>query len=302
MEPLIGSAMPAEGLIKDSDTANFAQDVIQASQEVPVIVDFWAPWCEPCKTLGPTIEKVVAASGGAVRLVKINVDENQQLATQLRVQSIPAVFAFHNGQPVDGFVGALPESQIREFVKRLTDRSGGSPVDNALGEAQSAFEAEDFQGAGNIYAQILQADPGSTAAVAGLLQCLLRTDAIDQAQEIVDGLDDETRQAQEVATAIAALNLAREGANVGDLAPLMQKVQADPDDHASRLELANGLAASGQRQEAVDHLLEIVARDRMWNEEAARTRLLELFEAFGAMDEVSRGARIRLSAMLFSRA
>ena len=300
MEPLIGSAMPAEGLIKDSDTANFAQDVIQASQEVPVIVDFWAPWCEPCKTLGPTIEKVVAAGGGAVRLVKINVDENQQLATQLRVQSIPAVFAFHNGQPVDGFVGALPESQIREFVKRLTDRTGGSPVDNALGEAQSAFEAEDFQGAGNIYAQKLQADPGSTAAVAGLLQCLLKTDAIDQAQEIADGLDDETRQAQEVATAIAALNLAREGANVGDLAPLMQKVQADPDDHASRLELANGLAASGQRQEAVDHLLEIVARDRMWNEEAARTRLLELFEAFGAMDEVTRGARRRLSSMLFS--
>ena len=300
MIELGATTAPVAAAATDVTDATFAAEVLDGSAEVPVIVDFWAPWCGPCKTLGPTIQKVVAASGGAVRLVKINVDENQQLATQLRVQSIPAVFAFHNGQPVDGFVGALPESQIREFVKRLTDRTGGSPVDNALGEAQSAFEAEDFQGAGNIYAQILQADPGSTAAVAGLLQCLLRTDAVDQAQEIVDGLDDETRQAQEVATAIAALNLAREGANVGDLAPLMQKVQADPDDHASRLELANGLAASGQRQEAVDHLLEIVARDRMWNEEAARTRLLELFEAFGAMDEVTRGARRRLSSMLFS--
>ncbi len=299
MEPLIGAGAAAPDVIKDSDTANFAKDVITASQEVPVIVDFWAPWCEPCKTLGPAIEKVVRAAGGAVKLVKINVDENQQLSEQLRVQSIPAVFAFHNGQPVDGFVGALPESQIRDFVKRLTARGGGSPIDNALAEAETAFTAEDYQGAGDIYAQVMQADAGNVAAVTGLLHCLNKTGALEEASEIAESLTDELKAVPDIAAALAALNLAQEGADVGALGPLRDKIEADPDDHATRIELANGLAALGQHAEAADQLLESIRRDRMWGEEAARLRLLELFEAFGAMDDVTRAARRKLSALLF---
>ncbi len=299
MEPLIGQAAGAD-LIKDSDTANFAADVLDASRDLPVIVDFWAPWCGPCKTLGPALEKVVQQAGGAVKLVKIDVDQNQELAAQLRVQSIPAVFAFYQGQPVDGFAGALPESQLKEFVRRLTQRTGGSPLDDALEQAQAAFDAGDFTGASQIYAQVLQVDEENVAAIGGLAQCLIQDGEHDHARQMLEGLSDELKGKAEIASALAALDLAEQAENVGDMAPFQTRIDADPNDHEARYELAQGLAAMGKREEAVDHLLEIIRRDRNWNDEAARKHLLTLFEAFGLTDPLTMDARRRLSAILFS--
>ena len=300
MEPIIGQGAAAADLIKDGDTASFAADVLDSSRERPVIVDFWAPWCEPCKTLGPALEKAVQAAAGAVRLVKINVDENQELAQQLRVQSIPAVFAFHQGQPVDGFAGAVPESQIKDFIHRLSQRAGGSPVDDALEQAQTAFEAADYDTAAQIYSQVLQVDAENVAAVAGLAQCLIKDGDFDTARQMLDGLPKEMKEKADIASAIAALDLAEQAGNVGDMGPFMARLEADEDDHEARFELAKGLAAMGRREEAVDNLLEIIRRDRMWNEEAARSHLLTLFEAFGMTDPLTMDARRRLSAMLFS--
>ena len=300
MEPIIGQAAGVDDLIKDSDTANFAADVLDASRDIPVIVDFWAEWCGPCKTLGPTLEKVVKAAGGAVKLVKIDVDQNQQLAAQLRVQSIPAVFAFFQGQPIDGFAGALPESQVKDFVRRLTDRAGGSPLDDALAEAQAAFDAGDYAGASQIYAQILQVDEENVAAIAGIAQCLIKDGEYDHARQMLDGLSEQLKAKSEIASAVAALELAEQGENVGDLAPLEARLAADENDHAARFELAQNLAAMNRREEAVDHLLEVIRRDRQWNEEAARKHLLTLFEAFGMTDPLTVDARRRLSSILFS--
>ncbi len=300
MEPIIGQGAATADLIKEGDTASFAADVLDGSRETPVIVDFWAPWCEPCKTLGPALEKAVQAAAGAVRLVKINVDENQELATQLRVQSIPAVFAFHQGRPVDGFAGAVSESQIKDFIHRLSQRAGGSPVDDALEQAQAAFEAADYDSAAQIYSEVLQIDAENVAAVAGLAQCLIKDGDHDTARQMLDGLTPEMKAKAEIASAIAALDLAEQADNVGDMGPYMTRLEADEDDHEARFELAKGLAAMGRREEAVDHLLELIRRDRMWNEEAARTHLLTLFEAFGMTDPLTMDARRRLSAMLFS--
>ncbi len=299
-ELIIGQGGGQTDLIKDSDTANFAADVLDASNETPVIVDFWAEWCGPCKTLGPALEKVVKAAGGAVKLVKIDVDKNQELAGQMRVQSIPAVFAFYQGQPVDGFAGALPESQIKDFVKRLTDRAGGSPLDDALAQAQEAFDAGDFTGASQIYTQILQVDEENAVATGGLAHCLIKDGEYDHARQMLDGLDDKLKSKPEIASAVAALELAAQSENVGDMAPLLARLEADENDHEARFELAQGFAAADRRQEAIDHLLEIIQRDRTWNDEAARKQLLTYFEAFGMTDPVTMDGRSRLGAILFS--
>ena len=305
MEQIIGGeGPPGPGgngpLIKDGDTASFGEDVIQASMAVPVIVDFWAPWCGPCKQLGPAIEKVVRAAAGAVKLVKVNVDENQQLAGQLRVQSIPAVFAFKDGRPVDGFVGALPESQIKAFVERLAGRIGPSPVEEAVARARALLEDGDTASAAGLFGEALKAEPGNPGAAAGLAKCHLENGDPERARQTLSVVVPEHRNHTEIRGVEAALKLVENAGDTGDVQELRARLDADPADHRTRFELSEALVAAGRREEAVNELLELVRRDRNWNDEAARKQLVTLFEAFGPTDELSVGGRRQLSSLLFS--
>lgn len=300
METIIGDMSAPQGTIKDSDTEHFAEDVINASAEVPVIVDFWAEWCGPCKTLGPAIEKAVSQAGGKVRLVKINVDENQQLAQQLRVQSIPAVFAFKDGRPVDGFVGNQPESQIKSFIQRLTADAGPSPIEQAMEQAAAAIAAGDADTAQQIYGQVLQADNTNTAALGGLIHCAIAQGDLEGAAEILDGLDPAVRSDAAIQSAEAALDLARQSDEAGDAGEFLARLERDGNDHEARIELSKAYMAQDKREEAVEQLLEAIRRDRNWGEEAARKQLLTLFDAFGPMDELTVSARRQLSSILFS--
>lgn len=302
MEPIIGAAQaPVADLVKDSDTANFARDVIETSMQVPVIVDFWAPWCGPCKQLGPALEKIVKAAGGAVKMVKINVDENQPLAQQLRIQSIPAVYAFKGGQPVDGFVGALPESQIKAFVERLAGEIGPGPVEQALEQAAAAMEAGDATTAAQLYSQVIEAEPDNPAAIGGLARALVALGDLDRAGQTLDAVPPEHKDHADIAGARAALALARQASGSdSDIAGLRAAVERNPADHQARFDLAMALLKADERAEAVDALLEIIRRDRKWNDEAARKQLLQLFEAFGPTDPLTVDARRRLSSILFS--
>src|SRR5690349_12863797 len=276
MEPLIGAAPGSAGadLIKNSSTAAFMADVIDASNDQPVIVDFWAPWCGPCKTLGPQLEKAVKDARGAVRMVKINVDENQELAAQMRIQSIPAVYAFKNGRPVDGFVGAVPESQIKAFVQRLSAggaAKGPSPVEEAVEMAKEALAAGDAGRAATIFTQVLQHEPDNVDAIAGLARAYLARNDLERAKATLDRVPKEVAGHAEVAAARAALELAEAGSKAqGALGELKARVERDPKDYEARFELAGALFAAGEREAAIDELLEIVRKNRAWNEEAAR--------------------------------
>ena len=293
------AGLPA-GLIKDSDTKNFVNDVLVASREVPVVVDFWAPWCGPCKQLGPAIEKAVKDAKGAVKLVKINIDQNPQLAQQMRIQSIPAVFAFHNGQPVDGFIGALPDSEVKAFIKRLTGDTGPSPIEEVLAAAQAAQTAGDLASAANMYAQILKQESGHVEALAGLARCYIGRGDLERAKQTLAMVPPQSANHAAITGAQAALSLAQEVGNVGNPADLRAKIDANPADHETRFNLALALVGAGQHGEAIDQLLEIVRRSREWNEQAARKQLLKVFDVLGATHELSVGGRRKLSAILFA--
>lgn len=286
-------------LVKDTTTAAFRQDVIAESARQPVLVDFWAPWCGPCKQLTPVIEKVVKAAGGKVRLVKMNIDEHPEVAGQLGIQSIPAVIAFKNGQPMDGFMGALPESQVKAFIERLVGPIGAGDAAELLKMAEAALAAGDPAGAAEAFAAVLAHEPQNWAAVAGLARVQLETENLEQARRIIDTVPENKRAEAAVAAVIAQLELAERAASLGDLQGLEQRLAGNENDHQARFDLAVALNAKGFKAEAADHLLEIIRRDRNWNEDGARKQLLQFFEAWGPMDEVTGSARRKLSAYLF---
>jgi len=283
--------------IKDGSDAGFMADVIEASQTTPVIVDFWATWCGPCKQLGPALERAVEAAKGAVKLVKIDVDKNPAVAGQLRVQSIPTVYAFVGGRPVDGFQGALPESQVKQFVERLTGPAEPGEIGDILALAAESLQLGDLGGAAQAYAQALQIDPANVKAIAGMARLYLQSGDAEQAGEVLAMAPPDAKDA-ELDSVRTALKLAS-GASAETQA-LEQRLQADPDDHGTRLELAKTLAARGAYDKAADQLLHIIQRDREWNDQAARKQLLEVFEAAGPASEVAKQGRKRLSAILFS--
>jgi putative thioredoxin len=298
------AAAPSDLVIDGSD-ATFKRDVLDASKTQPVVVDFWAPWCGPCKTLAPALEKVVRAKKGAVKLVKINIDEHPAIAGQLGVRSIPAVFAFDKGRPVDGFMGALPESQIKVFVDRLggagaAGAEGDDDLESALTAAGEALAEGDLAGAAQLYAAVLQADPENVKALAGMARCYLQMGEPGQAREIIDMVPEDKRKDAAIQGVVAALELAAGANGSDDSAALERQISANPDDHQARYDLAGALAARGDLEGAMDQLLTVIQKDRAWNEEAARKQLLKIFEAAGPMSELSKSGRRRLSAILFS--
>lgn len=295
-------AAPPGDLVIDGGTETFQQDVLETSKSVPVIVDFWAPWCGPCKQLGPALEKIVTSYGGKVRLVKVNVDENQSLAAQFRVQSIPAVFAFKDGGPVDGFMGALPESQLKAFVDKLTGGEG-SPIDAALDQAESLAADGHHQDALGVYQQVLGQDRENARALGGALRCYMDIGQDDTAQQIIEQLPNDMKAKPEIAAVITALELKESTAESGsdeDLSALEQAVKNDPKNMQALFDLAMARYGASDREGAVDDLLEIVKLDRKWDDDGARRQLVKLFEAFGPTDPLTIEGRRRLSSLLFA--
>ena len=290
----------ADGLVKDTTTATFRQDVIQESSKQPVLVNFWAPWCGPCKQLTPVIEKAVKAAGGKVKLVKMNIDEHPQIPGQLGIQSIPAVIAFTKGQPVDGFMGALPESQVKGFIERLVGPVGPSPAEDLLAQADARAAEGDAGGAAELYAAVLAQDPENVAALAALAKLHLDLDDLEGAKRFLAMAPSAKENDPAVAGARAAIELAEQAASLGDTCEFERRLEANPLDHQARFDLALALNARGRREEAIDALIDIVRRERTWNDEAARKQLVQFFEAWGPTDDMTVLGRRRLSSVLFA--
>jgi len=294
------ATVAANGLIKDTTTQTFVKDVIEESKRQPVLIDFWAPWCGPCKQLTPILEKVVRAAKGKVKLVKMNIDEHPAVSRQMGIQSIPAVIAFADGQPADGFIGALPESQVVAFLERLTkDKIGGEDTD-LLKAADAALADGNVAGAADLYAKLLAQDGTHVGALAGLARAYLATGSLEPAKQTLALVPEAKRNDPAVAAARAAIELAEQAKAVGPLAELEAKVAANPLEHQARFDLAVALNSKGRRQEALDHLIEIVRRDRKWNDDGARKQLVQFFEAWGPTDEATVAGRKRLSSILFA--
>lgn len=298
-ETVVAGATSPDDLIKDTTTTAFRADVIAESTRQPVLVDFWAPWCGPCKQLTPILEKAVRAAKGKVKLVKMNIDEHPQIAGQLGVQSIPAVFAFDRGQPVDGFMGALPESQITNFIERLVGPVTGE-TDELISQGEEALSEGRAEQAAEFFQSALELEPESDVALGGLARAQIALGNLELASQLLASVGDPASQSQPLAAARAALDVAAQATTVGDVAALHERLAGNPLDHATRLELAIALNARGDREAATDALIEIIRRDRAWDDDAARKQLLQFFEAWGAMDPASVAARRKLSSVLFS--
>ncbi len=290
----------ADGFIKDTTTQAFVKDVIEESKRQPVLVDFWAPWCGPCKQLTPILEKAVRSAKGKVKLTKMNIDEHPAIPGQMGIQSIPAVIAFVNGQPADGFMGALPESQVMAFLERLTKGSIGGEAKDLLKAADAALAEGDATNAATLYAELLAEDNTNIQALAGLARCYVETGAIEQAKQTLAMVPEAKRNDTAVAAARAALELAEQAKTLGPVTELEQKVAANPLDHQARFDLALALNGKGSRMEALEHLISIVRRDRKWNDDGARKQLVQFFDAWGPTDEATIEGRKRLSSILFA--
>ena len=291
----------APTLVKDTTTATFAADVIQESRRQPVLVDFWAPWCGPCKQLQPALERVVTEARGKVKLVKMNIDEHPSIAGQLGIQSIPAVIAFKDGQPVDGFMGAVPESRIREFIAKVAGPGGADAATQEAMDAAAELRAEgDLQGAAQVYAGVLQEEPENLDAIAGLAEVLVDAGDVEMARSVLERAPQEKADAPQFAAVRAKLALAEQVTGLGDAAALERRIEADPKDHQARFDLALIQNANGQRDQAADSLLAIMRADRTWDDDGARRQLLKFFEAWGMTDDATLSARRKLSSLLFS--
>ena len=303
-KPAAGAGAGQGELISDTTTAGFAEDVIKASQAVTVLVDFWAPWCEPCKALTPIIEKVVRESNGRVKLVKLNIEDHPDIPGQMGIQSIPSVVAFAGGKPVDGFMGALPESQIRDFIDKVAgpaaDTSAEDQIAAVLTQSREALAAGDVEKAAQGFGAILQMDQGHAGAAAGMAGCMLVAGELDRAEQLLAVISEEDRKDLEVAAVVKRLEMARDVASLGDPVELEARLAADPADHQARLQFAKILNARDEREAAADELFTIMRKDRAWEDEGARKALLEFFEAWGPMDPATLSARRKLSSLLFS--
>jgi putative thioredoxin len=298
-----GGAAPADDLVADTTTANFSRDVLEASRQQPVLVDFWAPWCGPCKQLQPIIEKVVRESAGRVKLVKLNIDDHPSIPGQLGIQSIPAVVAFVAGRPVDGFMGAVPESQIRQFIDKIAGPAGAdekAEIETLLAEAKTLFDAGDLGGAADLYGALLQADPENAAALAGIAECMIAAGQPENARQMLTNVSEAVAADPAVAAVVKKLDQIEEARKLGDPAALEQALAQDPDDHAARLKLAKIRNVEGDRQAAADHLLHIMKRDRAFEDDGARRELLQFFDVWGPKDPATIAARRKLSSILFS--
>ena len=292
-----------ESLVKDVSEDNFMKDVVEASREKPVIVDFWAPWCGPCKTLGPQLEDAVKSANGAVIMAKVNVDENQMIAGQMQVQSIPTVFAFVNGQPVDGFQGAVSASEIKDFVGRVVSSHGGandSGLESAVASAEQMLDEGDLEAAIETFSAILQEDASNLKSYIGLIKSHIALDDLEQAEAILNGMPLELSKSAEVESVHAQIELAKQALNAGPINDLAQLVQQEADDHDSRFKFAQALHAAGQIQEAVDQLLELFRRDREWNDGAAKSQLFVIFDALEPNDPIVLNGRRKLSSLIFA--
>ena len=298
-----GAAAPAGGLVKDTTTASFAQDVLEESRHQPVLVDFWAPWCGPCKQLQPIIEKVVTEAAGRVKLVKLNIDDHPSIPGQLGIQSIPAVVAFVGGRPVDGFMGAVPESQVRAFIDKIAGPAGAdekAEIEAILAEAKALFDAGDLGGAADLYGAILQADPENATALAGMADCMIAAGQHDNARQALSNLPETVAGDPAIVAVLTKLDQIEEARKLGDPSALEAALAANPDDHDARMKLAKIRNVEGDREAAADHLLTIMRRDRTFEDDGARRELLQFFDVWGAKDPATISARRRLSSILFS--
>jgi putative thioredoxin len=300
--PPNAAGTPAAGgdIIKDTTTAGFAKDVLETSRKIAVVVHFTSDRSQACKQMAPMLERAIKAAGGKVRLVRMNVDTHPTIPQQLRVQALPTVYAFMDGRPIDGFAGPQPEPQVRAFVERLIGDAAGDEIEGALAEAQAALDANDLQGAAEVFAAVLQQDGQNVAALAGLSQCYLKSGDVERAEQTLALVPPDKATNSAVVQVKAAVALAKQAGSAGDTTALEARVAADPKDHQARIDLAKAFAAGGKKTEALDHLLEAIRRDRKWNEEAARKQLVQLFEAWGPKDPATLEGRRRLSSVLFS--